>query len=76
MGLMCLLVLSVLGIGAFARLPRSSASAETSNSTNLAGWPRQKVVGMRTVNVTSGVSRVNPAPSETFNVRLSPRRYE
>lgn len=35
-----------------------------------------RLVGSRTVNDTSGVSRVRPAPIATFNVRFSLRRYE
>lgn len=36
----------------------------------------QKVMGSLTVSETSGVSRVRPAPTETFRLRRSLRRYE
>ena len=38
--------------------------------------PHQKLVGMRTVSETSGVSRVTPTPTETFRLRVSANRYE
>jgi len=36
----------------------------------------QNAIGTRSVNVTSGVSRVRPAPIDRFNVVFGVNRYE